>query len=93
MCDIYFHKCKTCNNYCEMHLGDFDTTQEEINVYCNDCSKKMPKNNFVLWIDSDGAFTIVESLTKNAWDNRGMNHPNIAYIKMVCIVPKSNQQR
>ena len=34
MCDIYTDYCKVCGTPIEMHLGDWETPREEIEVYC-----------------------------------------------------------
>ncbi len=50
MCDIYSHCCdyKSCANEIEMHLEDFATDQDEIQVFCG---SHIPKNKTdgVLW--------------------------------------------
>lgn len=62
MCDIYLHKCMLCDNRIEMHLADFETDRNEIDIICNDCLKKMlkkgdyeelynlPYETFTLWV-------------------------------------------
>lgn len=36
MCDCYYHKCKDCEKEIPIHLGDFVTRRDEIEVFCND---------------------------------------------------------
>ena len=36
MCDCYYHKCKECDITLPVHLGDYDTEREEIEVFCKD---------------------------------------------------------
>jgi hypothetical protein len=73
----------------QMHLGDFDTSQEEIKVYCN---KHIPENtdSGVLWKiteDDDkkeiGKKVFVEALTVNAKDCCDENYPNVYNCVMV----------
>jgi len=35
MCDIYGHKCLLCEEIVSMHLGDFNTGRNEINIICH----------------------------------------------------------
>lgn len=62
MCDIYLHKCLLCDNTIEMHLADFETDRDEIDIICHDCLQKMlktgdynelynlPYKTFTLWV-------------------------------------------
>ena len=36
MCDCYRHKCKECETMLPIHLGDFNTGRDEIEVFCNE---------------------------------------------------------
>jgi hypothetical protein len=36
MCDCYFHKCKECDTKLPVHLGDYETERNEIEVFCQD---------------------------------------------------------
>ncbi len=81
MCDIYSHKCEKCNTEVEMHLGDFNTTPDEIQVYCR--KHIMEGKRSVTWKSKIFGEVIVVALTDNAWENRDMNHPNDGYCEKV----------
>lgn len=46
MCDCYNHKCKKCNRLIPMHLGDFNTSASEIDVFC---WRHLPKRNAIFF--------------------------------------------
>ncbi|MBE3085375.1 MAG: hypothetical protein IMZ64_04045 [Bacteroidetes bacterium] len=82
MCDCYAPKCQgpNCNVSIDIHLRDFDTGRDEIEVYCG---SHIPKNtnDGVLWRISQGkshSKIFIRALTKNAQKNWDGNHPNIA---------------
>lgn len=88
MCYIYCAECKVCNKPIEMHLGDYDTDENEIEVFC---SEHIPESNIVVWSDNKGMSTHgeweikefstlygVRALTDNARKNKDKNHPNIS---------------
>jgi len=61
-----------------MHLEDFNTAQNEIEVYCG---KHIPpdRKNGLVWLYGDKKAdkkAFVRWLTDNARDNSGGNHPN-----------------
>jgi hypothetical protein len=86
MCDIYMHPCKVCKEEIEMHLGDWNTSADEIEVYCKN---HIPEHDVVIW-DSDeinkqkaplseiytNGRVGVRALTENAKLNKECNHPN-----------------
>lgn len=82
MCDCYSHKCQApdCNVHLEMHLNDYDTDRDEIEIYCE---AHLPENmdDGVLWDvqleDKSHTKFFVRSLTENARNNSEGNHPNI----------------
>ena len=37
MCDIFMEECKGCTKEFNIHLGDYNTAREEIEVYCDKC--------------------------------------------------------
>ena len=88
MCDIYMHKCKMCKTEIDMHLADFDTDQDEIDVYCH---KHIPKNvNWgVVWNYGDtkkmGERAYIRSNTKNSINNWEGNHPNHLYLEVITV--------
>jgi len=92
MCDIYMHKCKKCKAEIDMHLVDFETGSDEIDVYCH---KHIPKNvDFgVIWAYGDtkkmGGKAYIRSNTKNAKEYWDGNHPNFMYIKALSVFGKS----
>lgn len=82
MCDIYDAKCekKDCNVLIDMHLEDFATERDEIEVFCG--SHTPPKENRrdgVLWKVKKGKSNtriFVRALTKNArthWEGNCYN--------------------
>ena len=88
MCDIQPIGCKVCGTLIEIHLGDWDTSLSEIEVFCKD---HIPKNNVVVWQSTpNGSRRGVKSmcekntyskvgiraLTDNARLNKDANHPN-----------------
>lgn len=74
MCDCYGEKCahKGCSVIIDMHLGDFETERDEVNVYC---SEHLPTDRAagVLWKVTDEEAPcetiFVECLTENARGN------------------------
>lgn len=85
MCDIYYAKCsdKDCKVEIYMHLEDFKTDQNEIEVFCG---AHLPKKNvrvFHLRNKHDQEHVIggykrcgVRYLTDNARNHIEGNHPN-----------------
>ncbi len=89
MCEIYTTECSLCKKLIEMHLGDYETKQHEVEVFCNE---HIPLVNVVVWKGKDcwhsmklheqlmigNPITVgVRSLTENARKNKDMNHPNL----------------
>jgi len=82
MCDIYFHRCedKNCANEIEMHLEDFETDHDEIQVFCG---SHIPENKTdgVLWryhphSQKSHSRMFVRCLTENArshWEGNCYN--------------------
>lgn len=86
MCDCYSHKCEKCDVLLPMHLSDFNTSQDEIKVYCPDHIPEDRKNGCLFYVTPgehnytegfDGKNIFVESLTANAKENYDGNHPNV----------------
>ena len=53
MCDCYGHKCLLCDERVPIHLGDFNTRREEINVICHKHSYSEVEpylKDAVLWV-------------------------------------------
>lgn len=80
MCDIYMAKCKKCNAQIDMHLGDYNTGRDEVEVFCE---KHLPDNRDygVLWRYRENRRNrwkkvYVQALTDTADANRNGNHPN-----------------
>jgi hypothetical protein len=92
MCDCYEHQCNSpgCEESIPMHLGDYETDREEIEVFC---SKHIPEDklNGDLWKvqDSDDlrypndTLIFIRPLTKNAKKNAHHNHPNTYNMELV----------
>ena len=66
-CDIYRAKCAECNTRINMHLGDFNTSREEIIVLCHEHVHLYPKygSRVVFW-----AHNYVEEM------NHKINYPS-----------------
>jgi hypothetical protein len=78
MCDCYVDECKVCKEQIQMHLVDFSTGQDEVEVYCE---LHMPDNRTdgVVWSYGDGKphrRAFVRWLTDNARNHADGNHPN-----------------
>ena len=73
---------KGCAKILPIHLGDYDTDPEEIEVFCEDHIPNINARVFILKEEDDeykkGWKMAIRSLTKNAQKNRDMNHPNLA---------------
>jgi hypothetical protein len=91
MCDCYYHKCSGCDKKLDMHLADFATGRDEVEVRCGKCMKRMPKPKkpyVVFDCDEKGKFgyvgkMMVVSLTANAVGNADGNHPNLMKFTVV----------
>lgn len=46
MCDCYHHACKVCGEPLPVHLNDYDTNREEVEVFCE---KHLPDNDVVVF--------------------------------------------
>ena len=81
MCDIYDAKCKECDAEIDMHLGDYNTDRDEVEVFCD---KHIPQQvtDGVLW-EYEGKKVFVRVLTANAKANWEGNHPNACNPKVV----------
>lgn len=88
MCKIYEHPCKICGTPIEIHLGDYDTSSNEIEVFCKD---HIPKKDVTIWESKDkghrrGVQNICEKNTHSKVGIRALtifaklckesNHPN-----------------
>jgi len=84
MCDCYGHTCLVCQHQIEMHLGDYNTSRDEVAVFHKECFKHIipPKNKGIaVWKSSNEnskypQTIVVVALTKNAANNHGVNYPN-----------------
>ena len=95
MCEIINIPCKVCKVEIEIHLGDWNTSASEIEVFCRN---HIPEKNVVIW-DSPkiGKFSQkaplgeiytyskvgIRSLTENAKLNKDCNHPNAGDCEIV----------
>lgn len=82
MCDCYAPKCQAtnCKVHIDLHLSDYNTGRDEVEVYCG---SHIPKNidDGVLWKIKKGkshSKVFLRALTQNARDNWEGNHPNIS---------------
>lgn len=83
MCDCYGHKCEKCDTTLDIHLGDYDTGREEIEVYCDEHIPLDTDNGVVWqWSDDEGKKPtdmkrmFIKWRTKNAEENADDNCPN-----------------
>lgn len=79
MCDIYVAGCAKCGTEIAMHLGDYNTSKDEIKVYCE---KHIPKRlkDVAVWRTKSYGRVAVKALTENARENADINHPNEAEV-------------
>jgi hypothetical protein len=88
MCDICWVKCKCGDgDGVEMHLADYNTAPDEIEIYCGKCVP-IERKDGILWKyrDSKKEFwkmVFVKALTDNAKNNADGNHPNAMDIEMI----------
>jgi len=87
MCDCYTERCKGCNQEIEMHLSDYDTDRDEIEVFCKGCMP-VERQDGVVWKyrdseDEEWKTVFVRALTKNAMANASGNHPNSIDVEVV----------
>jgi hypothetical protein len=80
MCDCYTDRCRDCGAEVEMHLADFATRRDEIEVFC-EAHMPADRSGGVTWRyrDSDREpwrKAFVRWLTDNARGNASGNHPN-----------------
>ncbi len=92
MCDCYYHKCKECDAKLPVHLGDYDTQRDEIEVFCEDHIPEHDVRAFTVtgvfedeennYFENDKTYVgwkmAMRSLTENAIYNEEGNHPNLA---------------
>jgi hypothetical protein len=52
ICDCFSHKCETCENTIEWHIGDFKFPREDFQLWCKDCIDKAPLDS-LLYIPYD----------------------------------------
>lgn len=83
MCDCYWHPCKVCGKLFPVHLGDFDTARNEIEVYCWRHRPRGPDDDVKAWRfkrESRREFKTtgmaIKALTDNARANWDKNEPN-----------------
>ena len=74
MCDIYDAECEGCGTAIDMHLADYSTGRDEVEVFCHMCIPA-GRGDGVVWM-ADGARVFVRALTGNAKANWQGNHPN-----------------
>jgi hypothetical protein len=72
-----------CGEKIEMHLADFNTAPDEVEVFCQNC---MPTARIggIVWNYKDSPKAkwqrvFVKALTENAVDNMDGNHPNASF--------------
>ena len=90
MCDCYIHKCiaPDCDAMVEMHLANFDTGRDEIDVYCEKHGPTLPLTYGKWWRYRDSKrekwrLVFIEPKTENARRHESGNHPNYADADML----------
>lgn len=80
MCDIYYHRCneRGCETSIDMHLEDFSTERDEIEVFCEKHIPKDLSGGILFLMDDEDAKgpVFVRSLTANAARHSLGNLPN-----------------
>lgn len=82
MCDCYQHKCnhKDCNVRIPMHLEDYSTGRDEVEVFCGShIPEKSDRKDGVLWSIGQGkskSKIFIRALTKDARTHWKGNHYN-----------------
>ncbi len=83
MCNCYDHKCKECEAEIPIHLADFATDPEEIEVFCH---RHIPKTDVRIFKLRKkecgfprGSLIGIRSLTQNAKENEDGNEPNMCW--------------
>jgi hypothetical protein len=79
MCDCYLHQCKLCPTQVGIHLGDWATGRNEIEVLCSHHYKKVRKQSkpYTIFKCANGQRIAIIYLTKNAKLRRKENVPNM----------------
>jgi hypothetical protein len=93
VCRILDYPCKLCNKLLPLHLGDYETDPEEVEVFCQDHLPDKEVRIFTLtdtdkhtvrarYPNEDKAYPVgwkmgIRYLTDNAKENAYMNHPNL----------------
>jgi|PlaIllAssembly_1097288.scaffolds.fasta_scaffold26604_4 hypothetical protein len=86
MCDCYEEKCakRECDAYLPVHLADFETGRDEIQVFC---ARHIPARNVRIFKIRDKIYGRIKMgiryLTANAKKHADGNHPNAAYFQIV----------
>lgn len=91
MCDCYSHKCKECDTKLPVHLGDYETERDEIEVFCQNHLPDKDVRIFTLtkkfefpdrypddYEPNVGWQMGIRALTDNARKWKEYNHPNLA---------------
>lgn len=84
MCDCYGPSCSHpgCENIVEMHLGDYLTGRDEVEIYCHFHIPKDISTGVLFGLAETPANqteVFLKYLTDNARKNWDVNHPNVSY--------------
>lgn len=85
MCDCYDAKCKLCDYRIPIHLGDWETPRDEVEIFCH---RHIPEDNARVFQMSKkssrspgdlkrGEKVAIRALTSRAKKNKNINHPNV----------------
>ena len=95
MCDCYNHKCKYCEALLCVHLGDWETKHDEIEVFCEKHTPWSDPDVYVflcclndkaepdMFKYRDPFIMSILPLTGNAKRHMYFNHPNSARYKRI----------
>lgn len=100
MCDIYLAKCKECYIKTDMHLENFATGRDEVEVFCQ---KHIPQKDVYIFetIERKGRYGIfkkgtkigVRSLTENARKHAKGNCPNTGQVMKIISIDRLGRKR
>ena len=87
MCDCFEAKCKECEVYNDIHIGDYVVERDEIEVYCKDHIPDINVEIFELsqivgkWVVKLKRVNVIgiRYLTDEAKENRLLIHPNTLF--------------
>jgi hypothetical protein len=82
MCDCYCANCCVCGKDLPIHLGDYVTPRQDIDVFCDEHIPHYNCRVFIIEEDEDGSFKKgyrigIRALTDKAKEFKEYNYPNV----------------